>query len=62
MQHIIAGGDTMLLSETRRLLTLSSQPRGATPQGVTQPRLLPASNTAVVLHAYSAIDAKGPAL
>ena len=36
MQHIIAGGDTMLLGETIRLLTLGRQPRGKVPRRYTQ--------------------------
>ena len=34
MQHNITGCDTMLLSETIRLLTLGSQPRGEGPKAL----------------------------
>ena len=34
MQQDIAGGDITLLGETIRLLTLGSQPRGATPKAL----------------------------
>ena len=61
MQHNITRGDIVLLGETIRLLTLSSQPRGEAPKAL-HPNVYNRLPTPSGFHAYSAIDVKGPAL